>query len=625
MSSTRKPKTRAEDSTDDVAARKLVDRLVPDVIAHGRLEGVVATTYGMQAEFLETDFLPMALGQSGWNDQSWTSRIALERQLAHLEAVVVMMDGRCYTGRPRSLRVETRPSVGARGQKLHAKVVLLVHENAVRLVVASANLTTPGYRSNREVACTLTATRKNPAAGVVIREALRDMPQRLTSWWTVGAGRVHARAIERLAEFGVPASSADDDDTFAWGGDSSPLWSQFLSRWPVNEKVEQIHIVSPFWSNEGGPGPFSKMFSELGARAAGCSLRLLANAQLYGANDLRPCLPATLGMFDFKKYGIRASAHAVNPAVLKEEVGTEDFLGTRQLHAKVVLLEGPKTSLCYLGSANFTRHGWGFSDPLGANVEAGLILRRRGKVRAAELKTLLPACAGAAVPLDGSATGSLGDLVSEGSESAWPSFLLEARLAPCAADSTKLELHLLIDDERIDGDWSVSFLNGVELHRSDMTPEGKYRIVALDTEGLNQLLNSQEICVRWWKGPPDGARYPINVHDEGRAQLPIAPGTGLPGEGALLLYYQGKIPWQDLFPNTGSDDEDDDGEKGKRRAEAEKSTVDTSKIQSYQIRSFVEALHGLSGDIKEASRSEPRVLFLWHLPVQLPKLGIPAL
>lgn len=64
-------------STDD---RKLMDRLAPDP-ALGRLLGILATTYEMQPEFFETDFLPTLLGLGAWDDRSWTSRIALEKHL----------------------------------------------------------------------------------------------------------------------------------------------------------------------------------------------------------------------------------------------------------------------------------------------------------------------------------------------------------------------------------------------------------------------------------------------------------------------------------------------------------------------------------------------------------------
>ena len=75
--------------------RKLMDRILP-IPAMGRLLGVVATSYEMQPEFLETDFLPTLLGLGAWDDRNWSSRIALERHLAELDAATVLVDARPY-------------------------------------------------------------------------------------------------------------------------------------------------------------------------------------------------------------------------------------------------------------------------------------------------------------------------------------------------------------------------------------------------------------------------------------------------------------------------------------------------------------------------------------------------
>jgi hypothetical protein len=138
-------------------ARRLVDRLVSPP-ADGSLIAILATTYELQAEFLETDFLPSLLGLGAWDDRNWTSRIAIEKSLADTESAAVFMDTACYRGRPRSLRLSIHPVAVGRGRILHAKVTLLVYDRAVRLIVGSANLTEPGYRKNREVAATLRAT-----------------------------------------------------------------------------------------------------------------------------------------------------------------------------------------------------------------------------------------------------------------------------------------------------------------------------------------------------------------------------------------------------------------------------------------------------------------------------------
>ena len=65
--------------------------------------------------------------------------------------------------------------------------------------------------------------------------------------------------------------------------------------------------------------------------------------------------------YNWAALGVKATAQAVSPKVLPAELGgMEGFTGSRALHAKIVLMEGTEERLAYLGSANFTAHGWGF-------------------------------------------------------------------------------------------------------------------------------------------------------------------------------------------------------------------------------------------------------------------------
>ncbi len=132
--------------TSDVSARKLIDRLVPDP-QWGVMRGLLSTTYDLNPDFLEMDFLPSVFGLGAWDDRRWASRIALEKHLFQVDTAVILADARRYHGRPRSLRLEVLPGVAPRGSSLHAKVTLLLFERAVRLIVGSANLTERGQQN----------------------------------------------------------------------------------------------------------------------------------------------------------------------------------------------------------------------------------------------------------------------------------------------------------------------------------------------------------------------------------------------------------------------------------------------------------------------------------------------
>lgn len=578
--------------------RRLVDRLVAP-LADGALNAILATTYELQAEFLETDFLPSLLGLGAWDDRKWTSRIAIEKSLADTESAAVFVDAACYRGRPRSLRLAIHPFAVGPGRILHAKVTLLVYDRAVRLIVGSANLTEPGYRKNREVAATLRATSEDVRHVPMLRRAIDGMKGHLGGRWSEAAERASALALARMAEW--PSAAAEEDSWFAWSGhdDEMPLARQVVDRWPDGDRVHTITIVSPFWSEAHGDGALAQLIGRLRARGAlapATHVRLLADARPVADGKYLPILPESYRTWSPQDAAVTATAVAVDPSVLPEEVdGVEDFRGTRPLHAKIALLQGTTHSLAYFGSANFTCRGWGFRGGLPANLEAGIILRAHGADRAS-LERLVPAIAGPEIRLDGAAGDRLAIPSQLVPSAPWPSFIREIMLV--TSDDQRLALEITVFTVEVDGPWSVTLAGnetralatggggGPEATRVDLAPET-----------LEALLVEQEVCVRWWSHA-EGARFPVNVALAARDGLPIAPGLHHPKEQLLLLYYQSRIAWEELYPEHG--ELAGDHAASGPAAETE---VDTSKIQAYQVREFVEALRGVRDDLKAASSS----------------------
>lgn len=580
-------------------ARRLVDRLVSPP-TDGSLNAILATTYELQPEFLETDFLPSLLGLGAWDDRNWTSRIAIEKSLGDTEAAAVFVDAACYRGRPHSLRLSIHPVAVGRGRILHAKITLLVYDRAVRIIVGSANLTELGYRKNREVAATLRATPEDQRHVPMLREAIAGMKVHLADRWNEAAERAASLAITRLDEWSDTAPP-EQESWLAWSGrnDTMPLLRQMVDRWPADDRVHTITIVSPFWSEERGDGPGAQLIEALRARdslASRARLRLLADARPVGNDKYLPILPESYRTWNAAGSGVIATAAAVDPSVLPEEVdGVEEFRGTRRLHAKVALLEGNAHSLAYFGSANFTQHGWGFRDGLPANLEAGIILRARGADRAA-LAALIPGSAGPDIPLDGAAGDRLAIASQIEPRAPWPAFIREITLV--VADELHLALEVTLFTAEVGGPWSLTLASDETrvLAMGDQHSPARTRI-DLASEVLESILVDREVCVRWWEHP-HGTDHPVNVELAARVGLPIAPGAQHPKEHLLLLYYQGRIAWEDLYPEQKADA---DGEGVS--SVAVQATVDTSKIQSYQMREFVEALRGMRDDLRAASSS----------------------
>ena len=239
------------------------------------------------------------------------------------------------------------------------------------------------------------------------------------------------------------------------------------------------------------------------------------------------------------------------------------------------------------------------------NIEAGLAVRSVGKERQ-DLSELIPETCGLVVELNGGVTEEISDTELEPEIILWPGFIKEILLNPSPEDPDRLDLLILATLEEIEGSWEVCIApeetDAVEtvIFKSSLNDQKHEFRVPLDRQQLRVILKEQEVIIRWW-GSDEGRAYPINVSSEAKHTLPISPGNSKFSEQNLILYYQGKISWEDLFPDPEAERikeaeivivEDDYG-----------SRVDTSGIQSYQVREFVEALKGIVDDLKSASRS----------------------
>lgn len=592
--------------------RRLIGRVAPQE-DWGALQGMLATTYEFQSDFLETDFLPSVFDLGAWDDRRRSSRIAMERRLAEMTGAVILLDPHGYRTRPRSMRIEVKPAPAPSRGKLHAKILLLVHERAVRLLVGSHNLTEPGWRKNLEVSTLLIAEPGQTRQIPLIREALETGREILKPWWNVAAQKLHDLALARLNTFGEGPTVGPDE--FVWSGPERPLWRRFLDRWPAGERIKAITILSPFWSEESSSNPINRLLDILDEREqleANCRIRLIAEIE---PGSLRPQLPIGMVKALAKRQRVMIEAAAFNPFVPDEEFHTEDNAIRRQLHAKMVCFEGEKTTQTYLGSANFTRRGWGLSTSSGQiNIEAGVILRRSSKDRE-DLLRLIPPIHGKWIMLSDTSVDMIAPMVNTDHEEYWPAFILDCRLATKASNPAVLELQITILSEALDGPAMVLapeeddqpeivFLN---LQPGD---EDGIRQIPLDADTLKRLMQCQELLVRW-----DGKfrRIPLNVSEEARDQLPMGPPGQNPGEEDLLAYFQGRISFEDLFPDDDNDDDDLTAAEQQAKA-ALRSQVDTRRIQSYQVREFVEALDGIRQSLTEAAAHERTMRLALHGP-----------
>ena len=238
-------------------------------------------------------------------------------------------------------------------------------------------------------------------------------------------------------------------------------------------------------------------------------------------------------------------------------------------------------------------------------MEAGLIIRR--SLQTGVFDSLIPDLVGKPILLAGGNFQSLQAPEHGPDDEPWPEFIQQVLLSPAGLDDSELELLIEVDPTAAPLPWSAKLLD-----KEGFPDEALIRIetaierskkslrVPLPSQTLTRLLTDQEIQI-CWNDCPRGRAVPLNVDASARMRLPISPAQRRIQETDLLFYYQGRISWEELFP-------DPDPPSGQPDASALPATpaagVDKSRIQSYQIREFVEALTGISQDLAASAQSE---------------------
>jgi hypothetical protein len=580
--------------------------------ADGPLVSVVLSTYGLGLDppFFENDFLPALLGIGGIRDGGYASPLTLERRLADAYfGLVVDSHAIAEGGRP-SLQIEMVP-VGHKTN--HAKIVLLHRKRRIRLVVTSANLTHDGYRLQREVAAVLDFSPEGGLPGHVLEAALKS--------WLVVLGEsasdslraaLLAAAAQAVAWSPNPAVGAPQ---VVWGGGPDPLWRQLTDAWPAGEPVTEWAICSPFWPEPGGATPFEAIASALtdkGVDLRKTTLHVLACADSMGDRAL-PVFPFHL-VEHLKSRGFSVGSGRIIPVrreTLTDELPEAGLPEERVLHAKWVLLLGPKTGVLLLGSANFTRKGLGVFDKTeSANIEAGVLLRRS----ASDLSF-----ANLAPPI--LEKGIVDWLRCEASDVAdgprdevdprvpWPEWITRIEIVvewmairePAGvlrifteSSASHPEFIVGCPVSKVDGELPLVTVPA----RTGDAPR-KATKVAIDGSTLRRLLVCRDVTIRW---ADECAVYPVNVDASSRVGLPRVLAVH-PDEEQLLAYFHGRIGEDDLVRTLA------DPTILERRMASLADPENNERLralQSYLMREFVESLYGLKQILIDAAQRSPR-------------------
>ena len=609
-----------------------------------RLASVIATTYELQADFLEEDLLPVALGLRLPPARGRDFRLELEHALGDTEVSIFFHPSRYQPGLRRSPRIDLVPLPEGRYPKLHAKVVLMrfvthpaleAAHQIIRLVVGSANLTGAGYRSNIEVAASVDDTPGgSPEAATAVRDAV-DWLERLIAPTTdqvarqlrdvkaVFESRPTPRRDTRLRFVGLP--SADGFPPLAGPG----------------ERVDELTLASPFWPSGDDLSDVATALERLcGGRWK--AVRLIGPADLDERRNARPVIPTALvgALLDA---GANVEVAAADPGygcVTADEDDEGEFdgvaerwgsnpQGNRQLHAKALLAVGSRTTRLAIGSFNLTRKGLGLAH--NSNAEAGLLW---------------------SLPND-KASG-LDDVVSFGTawrkvsrkpeefvvepghyngddEGGWPAFILSLRAkrdellleGDSGAWPDKVVIRMrdirsrLLNQEHWFDPWTVRAPTGTDGVFSAFTPLSASWLEG-SSSGDGQpwpALPDLEAEVSW-----DESVATLPVVFEDKHLFPVVESRSREDEQSLVAWFLGLRP---------AGDKEDGGfghsiDPIRRNGEAPRVAGD---ILSYLVRDFVHALPGIRNRLTDAGMTETglRAALLGHRsPVELAQESLRA-
>jgi hypothetical protein len=274
----------------------------------------------------------------------------------------------------------------------------------------------------------------------------------------------------------------------------------------------------------------------------------------------------------------------------------------RDLHAKWIVLAGPKTAVAYVGSANFTRQGLGvLRNPLAANIEAGVLMKwARGKWHPKEWR---PPIQGQTIDWASCGIADLREPSTEEEKTPdWADFIqrieLVIRWEHLPEPDGELRVHLRPGDVpgfRV----AVPSLAGTNLSQTAIAPGTMSPFcTAVSPEQVRSML-SRRVVEIFWTDKDCHCLFPVNILHDSKAGMPSILGAK-PSEEQLLAYFHGRISEEDLLARL----EQQAREDADRTGAAHPDDVERlRRLQSYVVREFVEGLYGLARTVQDASYS----------------------
>lgn len=340
--------------------RRLLDAWVPPTNA-GDPIGCLTTSFTFDPAFFEEDCLARFLAlERDPKEDGPLYLIERDERLASVLCAAAVVDAHHCRG-TRSLRWDLLPARPAAGIA-HAKITVLCWQRHLRLLVASANCTSDGYRRNREGMSILDYAPEaagSRSAGTDLIAFLRDL---LVA--CAGSGPSTGRCVRLLEHVAsVLVAWSTDEETIGFrihpvliAPGREDLFRQVDSRWPDGSPPRRAEVISPFYDIDGVNRPATALWSVLAQRGE-ATVRYVATGSRDQATD-RNVLHAPRSLISTcpKRDGCtvkvrRADETAADPG---EAVGS-----FRPLHVKSLLLSNERWAAWMIGSSNWTSRGTG--------------------------------------------------------------------------------------------------------------------------------------------------------------------------------------------------------------------------------------------------------------------------
>lgn len=472
----------------------------------------LATSFTFDTDFFRDECLARFLGLRSAVGEEASSSAAqineLEERLSAVTAAAIV--DRSATPDARNLRWDLLPVVYDRGL-LHAKTTVLLWEHAARIAIGSANLTSAGYRSQREYAVAFDLVPGTPVPRTFwddyadeLEAILGYVPDDTTTPGPKARAESVVRQLRARIEAVDPGNGPKDARLVLVPSRPGEPALDRLAKAMKGAKPRWVTAMSPFWdADDAGPADAVRALTGLLAATGHAEAHLMVPLEASPAGAL------VQAPRDLERRRVRPGVEASLWGV-----GESNDLERRRLHAKGLLVESEDWVTLMIGSSNMTAGGLGLN-PGAGHIELNVAYGApQGSKLAKQLLKVLPEAqlldTGDAVFDDG--------LVEDEDERARPALPGAFQSATLSCTRMQWQILLAFDVAHLPTSWHVS-APALSLTLADSASFAGDAVLTVDLADDRAL--PQSLHVHWTDatGSEVQAEWIINVADP--ANLPL--------------------------------------------------------------------------------------------------------